>query len=267
MSRYEDVILALDTATRPGSVAVLRNGEVLASAVGLASRTHGERLPGDIVRLLASHHLGVHDVTRFAVVVGPGSFTGLRVGIATIQGLALVQSTPVVCVSTLAALGQTVAGETPADIDVIGAWLDGQRQQVFTAAYARSTSPAGAPPDDGEEGSPTITVPAGWHALTPHEVGAPADIARSWSTTFTGRTVTFLGDGAVKYAAELRAAFGLRLLEVATPPALAPLVGSLAARATPGQLVRAHGIQPLYVRRPDVELVRARRSTVGGEST
>ena len=148
MSRCEEVILALDTATRPGSVAVLRNGEVLASAVGLASRTHGERLPGDIVRLLASHHLGVHDVTRFAVVVGPGSFTGLRVGIATIQGLALVQSTPVVCVSTLAALGQMVAGETPADIDVIGAWLDGQRQQVFTAAYAQSTSAAGAPPDD-----------------------------------------------------------------------------------------------------------------------
>ena len=157
--------------------------------------------------------------------------------------------------------------ETPADIDVIGAWLDGQRHQVFTAAYARSTSPAGAPPDDGEEGSPTITVPAGWHALTPHEVGAPADIARSWSTTFTGRAVTFLGDGAVKYAAELRAAFGVRLLEVAAPPALAPLVGSLAARATPGQLVRAHGIQPLYVRQPDVELARARRSTVSGEST
>ncbi len=267
MSRCEDLILALDTATRPGSVAILRNGEVLASAVGLASKSHGERLPGDIVRLLASQHLGVHDVTRFAVVVGPGSFTGLRVGIATIQGLALVQNTPVVCVSTLAALGQAIGAETQADVDVVGAWLDGQRQQVFTAAYAQSTSAAGAPPDDGQEDSATITVPAGWHALTPHEVGAPADIARSWSTTFTGRAVTLFGDGAVKYAAELRAAFGLRLLGVAAPPALAPLVGSLAARATPGQLVRAHGIQPLYVRRPDVELARARRSTVSGEST
>ncbi len=267
MSRSEDVILALETATRPGSVAVLRNGEVLASAVGLASRSHGERLPGEIVRLLASQHLGVRDVTRFAVVVGPGSFTGLRVGIATIQGLALVQSTPVVCVSTLAALGQAVGAETPADVDLVGAWLDGQRQQVFAAAYARSISAPVAPADDCEAGSPTITVPAGWHALTPHEVGAPADIARSWSSTFTGRRITFLGDGAVKYAAELRAAFGLRLLGIAAPPALAPLAGSLAGRATPGQLVRPHGIQPLYVRRPDVDLARAQRATVSGEAT
>ena len=265
MSRYEDVILALETATRPGSVAVLRNGEVLASAVGLASRSHGERLPGEIVRLLASQHLGVHDVTRFAVVVGPGSFTGLRVGIATIQGLALVQSTPVVGVSTLAALGQAAGTETP--VDIVGAWLDGQRQQVFTAAYARSTSASVARPDGCEAGSPTISVPAGWHALTSHEVGAPADIARSWSSTFTGRTVTFIGDGAVKYAAELRAAFGLRLLGIAAPPALAPLVGLLAGRATPGQFLRPQGIQPLYVRRPDVDLARARRSTVRWEAT
>ena len=209
--------------------------------------------------MLASQQLGIRDVARFAVTVGPGSFTGLRVGIATIQGLALVQNAPVVCVSTLAALVTAGSEEMPENdpAGIVGAWLDGQRRQVFTAAYARS----GDSDTDTHEGSPIVTVPAGWQALTSHEVGAPAEIAKTWNTVFAGRSVTLLGDGAVKYATELRSTFGPRLRGVSAPVALAPLVGCLAAWASPEQLVRPHAVQPLYVRRPDVELARERGAT------
>ena len=98
------LILALDTTSRAGSVALARDAGVLDQQRGDPSRTHGERLPGDIGDLLERHGLTVADVDLYAVAAGPGSFTGLRVGIATIQGLALAHARPVVPVSALVAL-------------------------------------------------------------------------------------------------------------------------------------------------------------------
>src|SRR5580765_168676 len=97
------VILAVETATRAGSVAVAIDGAIDARA-GDPARTHGERLPQDLLDLLAAHGLGIDDVDLFAVVVGPGSFTGLRVGMATMQGFALAKGKSVVPVSTLEAI-------------------------------------------------------------------------------------------------------------------------------------------------------------------
>ena len=74
------LILALDTTSRAGSVALARDAGVLDQQRGDPSRTHGERLPGDIGDLLERHGLTVADVDLYAVAAGPGSFTGLRVG-------------------------------------------------------------------------------------------------------------------------------------------------------------------------------------------
>ena len=84
------VILALDTTTKAGSYALWRGDALVEQRPGDAARTHAERLPGDLADLLAAHGLTVKDVDLYAVASGPGSFTGLRVGVATIQGLALV---------------------------------------------------------------------------------------------------------------------------------------------------------------------------------
>src|SRR5262250_256998 len=94
-------VLALDTTTRAGSVALVDDDIVIDQRPGDASRTHAERLPAEIVALLAAHGRAAADVDLFAVASGPGSFTGMRIGIATIQGLALVRRTPVVSVSAL----------------------------------------------------------------------------------------------------------------------------------------------------------------------
>ena len=83
-------VIALDSTTRAGSVALVEDDCVIDERAGDASRPHAERLPGEIVDLAAAHGVALADVDLFAVASGPGSFTGLRIGIATMQGLAFV---------------------------------------------------------------------------------------------------------------------------------------------------------------------------------
>ena len=128
------VILALDTTTKAGSCALWRDGALVEQRPGDAARTHAERLPGDLADLLAAHGLTVKDVDLYAVASGPGSFTGLRVGIATIQGLALVHGRKVVAVSALEALAQCGA----AAVGGRGGWpADGWRR-IAGKSSARS---------------------------------------------------------------------------------------------------------------------------------
>ena len=112
-------VLALDTTTRAGSVALVEDDRIVDERGGDATRTHAERLPGEIVALVAAHGLGLADVDLFAVASGPGSFTGLRIGIATMQGLAFVCRRPVVGVPALEALGHLASRDTPAGALVV----------------------------------------------------------------------------------------------------------------------------------------------------
>src|SRR5829696_3473321 len=103
------LVLALDTTTRQGSVALSRDARILGVDAGDAATAHGARLPGDLAHLLAAHNLRVGDVDLFAVAAGPGSFTGLRIGIATMQGLALGNGKPLAGVSALDATHDAVS--------------------------------------------------------------------------------------------------------------------------------------------------------------
>src|SRR5438105_15233852 len=98
-------ILALDTSARRGSLAWL-TPDGCDARTGDDSRTHVQRLPGELLALLRDHGATLHDVDLFAVIAGPGSFTGLRVGIAAIQGLALVGGQKVVAIPTLDAIAE-----------------------------------------------------------------------------------------------------------------------------------------------------------------
>src|SRR5690349_13522303 len=102
-------ILALDTTTRTGSIALIVDGAIVDERSGDASRTHAERLPADLLSLLGTHALDADAIDLFAIAAGPGLFTGLRVGIATMQALALVRGRPIAGVSALAAIAHLAA--------------------------------------------------------------------------------------------------------------------------------------------------------------
>ncbi len=124
-------ILALDTATPSCSVAVIENGSVCAELTTRKNQTHSKHLMETIDSVMSSAGLGICDLDGFAVTIGPGSFTGLRIGISTIKGLAFAVDKPVVGISSLEALAWQCAEHT----HLICPMLDARKAEVYCATY------------------------------------------------------------------------------------------------------------------------------------
>jgi tRNA threonylcarbamoyladenosine biosynthesis protein TsaB len=242
------LVLALDTTTRAGSLALARDGALVEALVGDHLRPHAERLPVDIMRLLQRHGLTPFDVDVFAVAIGPGSFTGLRIGIAAIQGLAFASNRPVVGVSALEALAYAVLGGGSVwPLSRVGVWMDAQRDEVFSAVYERAEGDA----------------PAHLRTVDEPAVGEPRATALRWHALAAGAWFPVAGDGAVRYRQVLEGVAGPAVQVIDSPP-LAPSILALAeARARAGEAAPPHAIRPLYIRRPDAELARDRRQRGG----
>jgi tRNA threonylcarbamoyladenosine biosynthesis protein TsaB len=118
--RETPLILSLDTATMGGSVCVMRGERTLASVIGDAKVSHSNTLLRDIDRVLKSSGLSIQEVTLFAASAGPGSFTGLRIGLATVKALAATLSRPCVGIPTLHAVALS-AGPSKATIALLPA--------------------------------------------------------------------------------------------------------------------------------------------------
>jgi tRNA threonylcarbamoyladenosine biosynthesis protein TsaB len=226
------VILALDTTTAAGSCAVASDGIVGRQEASDVSLPLATRLPLDLMAILDHSGVRLGDVDAFAVATGPGSFTGLRIGIATMQGLAFAAGKPLVGVSALAALAriaQTEAAGRP-----IATWVDAWRGEVYAALYE----------GDREVESPVVSSPDRVLSLL---AGAPAffigDGARTYKDTIYGA----MGDGA-----------GVAILAT---PVLAGTIGLMAHEiVATGVYSPPHAIRPLYVRRTDAELARESRA-------
>lgn len=221
------LILALDTTTRAGSCALARAGRVLRELGSDASKPPASRLPGDLAALLEREGVTLPEIDVYAVATGPGSFTGLRVGIATMQGLAVAARKPLIGVSAFDAMATIVAGVRGAGPATptrrVATWIDAWRGDVFAALY-----------EDGLEVEP----PAVMHP--------DALLAR-----LSGHATTFVGDGAATYQTSIGTALG-HLASFADPisPLLAGAIASLASKsATEGQAPPPHAIRPIYVRR------------------
>jgi tRNA threonylcarbamoyladenosine biosynthesis protein TsaB len=133
-------VLALDTTTPRASVALLDALQVIEERA-VSDTGHSRWVLPAIERLLASRGLGPASVELFAVTTGPGSFTGLRVGLATAQGLALASGRRCVGVPTLDVLAHTARGTAPR----IVALMDAFRGEVFCGVYDQDARPAGEP--------------------------------------------------------------------------------------------------------------------------
>lgn len=233
------LVLALDTSTRIGSVAVVRDGEVVAAASGDATRLHAERLPTWLLEMLDTARVGLRDVDRLAVLSGPGGFTGLRVGLATVQGLAVGLDRPVVVASTLEALAWGAHLGRPS-ATLAGAWMRGMRGEIFTALY----QPAAA------------ETPTGLMPLLSPLVATPAEAAAQWASVVAdGTTVAVAGDGWDSDGATLVAALpaGVATPVDSGPPAA--LLGRMACHLQ-ARPVGPAAVLPTYIRWPDAVLTR-----------
>jgi tRNA threonylcarbamoyladenosine biosynthesis protein TsaB len=211
-------VLAVDTTSDRGSVALVEAGSVRAETGLVAGPGHGhaEQLLPAIQLLLSQNGLELRELQGYAVAIGPGSFTGLRVGISSVQGLALAGARLCCGVSALDALGQQARRHGRP----IAVMIDAFRDEVFAARYSV----------DGT----TFEGPA---LLTPQAFveGVPPGAA-------------YLGSGVDRYA-DLVLAHDASALLLSPAPLLAGSVGLLAAERFAGQGGMApESLRPLYVR-------------------
>jgi tRNA threonylcarbamoyladenosine biosynthesis protein TsaB len=173
-------LLAVETSTRAGGVALLEGERLRGEYVLDVSATHSERLMPAIDRLLGDAGWAAPDLQALAVAVGPGSFTGLRIGLSAVKGLALALGIPVAAVPTLDA----IAASLPFSSLPVCPVLDARKGEVYTCRYRwdgtamrREWEYLALTPDDlaSRIDEPTILLGDGAHLVeTPHARTAPA---------------------------------------------------------------------------------------------
>jgi tRNA threonylcarbamoyladenosine biosynthesis protein TsaB len=230
-------ILAVDTATRSCSVAIVDQGSLLAEITTVSGQTHSKHLMDMIHAVLQTANLTVSDVDGWAVSAGPGSFTGLRIGMSTIKGLAVASGKPVAGVSSL----EVLAWQVLPCSDLMCPMLDARKGQVYCARY-RSVS-----------GALVQELPA--VVLSPGQ--AVRDI---------NKRCVFVGDGAQHYESVIvsslgdcaRIAFdGQHIIRASSVAWLSLQHFESGHSDDPARLV------PYYIRKSDAELRLGKSRTVG----
>ncbi len=124
-------ILAVECSATPASVAILEDDKLIASAYTNVKLTHSQTLMPMIEGALSSSKTDINEINGFAISSGPGSFTGIRIGISAVKGLAAVKKTPCVAVSTLFAMAQNYS-----DTDcIICTVMDARCNQLYNAIF------------------------------------------------------------------------------------------------------------------------------------
>jgi len=225
-------VLALDTTSLRGSVA-LREGDELLGLVYLATNTdHSTTLLPAIDYLLAASGLTVEEVGGIAVAAGPGSFSGIRIGLATAKGLAQARQRPLAGVSALHALAHRLRFLP----GLICPMVDALRGQVYTTLYR----------SDGNE---------------VEELAAPVAVAPAdWLATLPDAEVRFLGDGLRRHGGLIAAAGRTAWSMPSVVPFLADVIAEIGGR----RLERGEGdpvgaLDALYIRASDAEINQAAR--------
>jgi tRNA threonylcarbamoyladenosine biosynthesis protein TsaB len=229
-------ILALDTSTLVSSVAIASSEKLIAELILQTKLTHSEVLMPHIEQILAMTKIKKTDLTGIAVSIGPGSFTGLRIGLAAAKGMAYALKLPIVGVSTLAAL----AYHYPMPNIYIAPLLDAQKGNVYTALYR-------------------------WENGILQEVQAPA--VKSFDMVLQdGQAldlpVVFVGDTAQKQALAIAEAGGN--VVPAMPQMVMPRAANVAmlglSEFAKGKMDHVMQLEPVYIRRSEAEVLWERRN-------
>ena len=222
------LILGIETSTKTGSIALVSETGVIAQYSLNIEVTHSERLMSTVDRVLRDTGLAIAGVDAYAVATGPGSFTGLRIGMATVKGLALVTGKPVAAVSTLAAL----AWNLPLSEHPVCPLLDARKNEVYAGVYL----------SDG---------------MSLAEIKGDAVVPLSRLADMVSGNVIFAGEGSLLYRTELEAMFGGRC-RFAPRSACLPSAASVAeiglSMIENGVHAEPETLAPTYLRRPEAEV-------------
>jgi tRNA threonylcarbamoyladenosine biosynthesis protein TsaB len=222
--------LAVDTSTQSGSLAVLREERLLGLIGTSTEETYSSRLFRHLRFLLEELRLALDQFDLFSVAAGPGSFTGLRVGLAAVKGWAEAYGKPVAAVSVLEAVAAQATTQAPLLISVV----DARRGQLFGAVYERRGA------DLALRGEEVVLAPEEFFASLAGLVGQEAAVVSP--------TPSIVAD-----ALEGSPFRGLPVESVSS--LLAGTIGRLGyRRAARGESSDALGLDANYVRRPDAEV-------------
>ncbi|RPJ85906.1 MAG: tRNA (adenosine(37)-N6)-threonylcarbamoyltransferase complex dimerization subunit type 1 TsaB [Acidobacteria bacterium] len=219
-------ILALDTASNAGGVALSRNSEVIGLHMAKTPLKYSERLIDWVDFLLKQHDIKLGQIDCFAVAAGPGSFTGLRIGVAAAKGFGQAIGRPVVALSSLEALAFRFRHVS----SLVAPVVDARRQQIYAAVY-----------DTGAK-EPRLRV--------------PEDVARpdEWVRKLPDDAYSFVGDGAVLYRSTMLNAMPRSRVIDSDNCVLAELCQLAYLRHSQGKETGAQAVRANYLRPPDVQL-------------
>lgn len=228
--RPSPVVLACDTSTRVASLALMEGNDLTAESVILApaGANHSRRLVADIDAILARRELTPAHIDLLVSSLGPGSFTGVRIALATLRGLAFALDKPLVGVCSLDALAHPLLGRS----ECVLAALDARRKEVYAALYA----------PDGE----TLIVPGAWN---------PERLAAEVTNRCPGDVIG-VGEGIGAYRDVFVTGLGDRF--VAAEPSFNVIRASVMADM--GQVNPREGLEPLYCRRSEAEVKKSART-------
>ena len=227
-------LLALESSAKAASCAVFEDGQVLASAWQSAGLTHSRTLLPMVEDMLRNSGCALRDVDGIAVAAGPGSFTGLRIGVASAKGLAWGAEKPCVPVSTLEAMAWPLAHLEGVTVCA----MDARRQQIYNAVF--------------RAGDGTLTRLREDRAVSLED--AAADLAA------LGEPLTIVGDGAALCGDFFREQnISCRLAPVHLRLQSAVGVGLAACRLWPDGAVDPQALAPVYLRLSQAERERLER--------
>ncbi|MCL4524632.1 MAG: tRNA (adenosine(37)-N6)-threonylcarbamoyltransferase complex dimerization subunit type 1 TsaB [Acidobacteria bacterium] len=228
------LVLAVDTSSASGSLAVLRDDQLLGVICTTGEENYSSRMFRQLDILLGELRLELPAFDVYAVAAGPGSFTGLRVGLAAVKGWAEVHSKPIAAVSAL----EAVAVQSSAPGRWVAPVLDARRGQIFGALYERGAQGLRRHQEERVE---KLSEFLAWLAVVFKDSadGGPAFISPSPALLYFELEKTGFANNPVGQAS----------------PVLAPLIGQLGlGRAQRGETVDAVHLDANYVRRTDAEL-------------
>lgn len=230
-------ILGIDTSTPTASVALVEDGELLAEQIqdgAAAGRigSHAATILPLIESVFASAQITPNDLCGIAVSLGPGSFTGLRIGLATAKGLAYPANLPLIGVSTLHA----GAARVPGFNGLIGAMFDARKNEVYSALFRRSQNDLTRVTPDA-----VLSIKSAIAMLRDH-----------WEES---DSVILVGGGAKAYEREIRKSLAaVQISDGACYSSMATQTALLAAARFDGAGVDPSGLIPVYLRAPEARV-------------